>query len=69
MRFPKAIYSAIYTVHSIACHIERLHRISPLTFSPRISPEFHQAQNKNEPHLCNSLIFSVAGAGIEPATS
>ena len=40
-----------------------------LTFSSRISPEFHRRQKKNELHLCNSLIFNVAGAGIEPATS
>ncbi len=31
---------------------------------------FKQNKKKNELHLCNSLIiFKVAGAGIEPATS
>lgn len=32
MRFLKAIYPAIYTVHGIACHLERLHGISPINF-------------------------------------
>ena len=52
--------------HNILMDCSELYK---LTFSSRISPEFHQVQNKNELHLCNSLIFSVAGAGIEPATS
>ena len=32
MRLLKAIYSAIYTVLGIACHLERLHGISPINF-------------------------------------
>ena len=53
-------------LHKIRVFCTELHK---LTFLLRISPEFHQPQNKNELHFCNSLIFSVAGAGIEPATS
>ncbi len=30
---------------------------------------FHQVQNKNELHLCNSLIIFVAGGGHDPSTS
>ena len=52
--------------HKIELYCTEFHK---LTFSSRISPEFHHRQKKNELHLCNSLIFSVAGAGIEPATS
>ena len=53
------------------CHKIELYstEFQRLTFSSRISPEFHHRQKKNELHLCNSLIFNVAGAGIKPATS
>ncbi len=53
-------------LHKIRVFCTEFHK---LTFLSRISPEFHHRQKKNELHLCNSLIFSVAGAGIEPATS
>ena len=39
------------------------------TFSPRISPEFHNEQRKSGYIWCNRLIFSVDQPGLEPGTS
>ena len=44
-------------------------RTSPLIGASNFSHNFHGEKKKNESHLCNSLIFSVAGPGIEPGTS
>ena len=47
----------------LGCHAMQYYYYS------NVCTEFHRRQKKNELHLCNSLIFNVAGAGIEPATS
>ncbi|MBP5219138.1 MAG: hypothetical protein J6034_00355, partial [Bacteroidaceae bacterium] len=48
---------------------ERLILPERTAYSTRKNGFLRQIQNKNELHLCNSLSVSVAGAGIEPATS
>lgn len=53
MRFLKAIYSAIYTVLGIACHLERLHRISQANF---FCHEFHLNFTKKRKKSCEFVV-------------
>ena len=62
MRFLKAIYSAIYTVLGIACHLERLHGISPINFFVANFTRISQEKKKELRSSRNSLIFSSGPA-------